>query len=107
MMYQLSLWCKILCDILIDSSDFNFSSVVILLMLVGVLVGPSNNKLFMFCDLSHLFLCFVKIEKERCLLSTVLVVSPTDAEMLFSVAGFQTSTVKKNKKIKKKTKLRI
>lgn len=31
----------------------------------------------------------------RCLLSTVLVVSSTDTEMLFSVAGFQTSTVKR------------
>ena len=33
--------------------------------------------------------------KIRCLLSTVLVVSSTDTEMLFSVAGFQTSTVKR------------
>lgn len=33
--------------------------------------------------------------KIRCLLSTVLVVPSTDIEMLFSVAGFQTSTVKR------------
>lgn len=32
---------------------------------------------------------------KRFLLSTVLVVFSTDTKMLFSVAGFQTSTVKK------------
>lgn len=39
---------------------------------------------------------YVKI-KERCLLSTVLVDFSTDTEMLFSVAGFQISTVKEKK----------
>lgn len=39
---------------------------------------------------------------KRFLLSTVLEVFSTDTEMLFSVAGFQTSTVKEKKKKKQK-----
>lgn len=39
---------------------------------------------------------------KRFLLSTVLEVFSTDTEMLFSVAGFQTSTVKEKKKRNRK-----
>ena len=48
------------------------------------------NQLFIFSDLS-LSLIFILIlckNKDRCLLSTVLVVYSTDTKMLFSVAGF-------------------
>ncbi|OMO65291.1 IN2-1 protein [Corchorus olitorius] len=36
-----------------------------------------------------------RIRKQQCMLSTILVVSSTDNDMLFSVAGFQPSTERK------------
>lgn len=55
------------------------------------------------CSLINIFviLFIYSILGKRFLLSTVLVVFSTDTKMLFSVAGFQTSTVKKINEKKK------
>lgn len=89
-----------------DSSDFSYEFVYDIYIYIFIYLLQVAD----ICMIVHLLyqtpifviLFIYSILGKRFLLSTVLEVFSTDTEMLFSVAGFQTSTVKEKKKRNRK-----